>query len=103
MSHLNLSSLKERERQPNGAMLSGQVTPRELYAWCKIPYQELEKHPERKTPFRICHDSEAMGQLMARELVDEIKVHNQLGEPTRAIIPCGPICWYAPFTRLVNA
>ena len=27
---------------------------------------------------------------MARELVDEIKAHNARGEPTRAIIPCGP-------------
>jgi glucosamine-6-phosphate deaminase len=43
-----------------------------------------------------------MGQLMARELVDEIQFHNQLGKPTRAIIPCGPACWYKPFTGLVN-
>jgi len=39
---------------------------------------------------------------MARELVDEIKAHNDKGEPTRAIIPCGPSCWYEPFTTLVN-
>ncbi len=43
-----------------------------------------------------------MGQLMARELADEIQVHNQRGEATRAIIPCGPSCWYRPFTDLVN-
>jgi glucosamine-6-phosphate deaminase len=39
---------------------------------------------------------------MARELVDEIKAHNERGEVTRAIIPCGPSCWYGPFTDLVN-
>ena len=39
---------------------------------------------------------------MARELVDEIKAHNDRGEATRAIIPCGPACWYRPFTDLVN-
>ena len=39
---------------------------------------------------------------MARELVDEIQAHNARGEPTRAIIPCGPSCWYQPFTDLVN-
>jgi glucosamine-6-phosphate deaminase len=43
-----------------------------------------------------------MGQLMARELVDEIKAHIARGEVTRAIIPCGPSCWYRPFTDLVN-
>jgi glucosamine-6-phosphate deaminase len=43
-----------------------------------------------------------MGRIMARELVDEIEAHNARGEVTRAIIPCGPSCWYKPFTELVN-
>jgi glucosamine-6-phosphate deaminase len=73
-----------------------------LYEWCKIPYDYLLNHPERKTPFRLCKDSNEMGGIMARELVDEIKVNNERGEQTRAIIPCGPSCWYEPFTSLVN-
>lgn len=73
-----------------------------LYEWCKVPYTELESHPGRKIPLRLCRDSEAMGKLMARELVDEIKAHNVNGQPTVAIIPCGPFCWYEPFTQLVN-
>ena len=40
---------------------------------------------------------------MARELVELIEVHNAEGRPTRAIIPCGPKCWYEPFTSLVNS
>jgi glucosamine-6-phosphate deaminase len=79
------------------------VTPRELYEWCRIPAGELLAHPGRKTPLRLCADSREMGQLMARELVDEIAAHNARGEPTRSIIPCGPDCWYQPFTDLVNA
>jgi len=55
-----------------------------------------------KTPFRLCRDSTEMGEIMARELVDEIQRHNRQGETTRAIIPCGPSCWYRPFTSLVN-
>jgi glucosamine-6-phosphate deaminase len=73
-----------------------------LYEWCKIPAQKLENHPDRKVPFRICKDSQEMGQIMARELVDEIQGHNERGQVTRAIIPCGPTCWYEPFTSLVN-
>jgi len=79
------------------------VTPQELYEWCKIPCRELESHPQRTTPFRLCKDSDEMGRIMARELVQEIDAHNAKGEATRAIIPCGPGCWYAPFTDLVNA
>jgi len=78
------------------------ITPGELYEWCKIPYAELENHSGLKIPFRLCRDSAEMGQIMARELVDEIKTHNDRGEVTRAIIPCGPSCWYRPFTDLVN-
>lgn len=78
------------------------ITQRELYAWCKIPYQRLENHPLLKIPFRLCDDSDAMGRLMARELVDEIKRYYKNNEIIRAIIPCGPSCWYKPFTDLVN-
>lgn len=77
------------------------ITRKDLYQWCKIPFTELENHPGLRTPFRLCNDSKAMGQVMARELVDEIKSHNDDGQQTRAIIPCGPSCWYKPFTDLV--
>jgi glucosamine-6-phosphate deaminase len=73
-----------------------------LYMWCRIPYQELEHHPDLKIPFRLCKDSQEMGQIMARELVDEIKHKHQSGDILHAIIPCGPTCWYQPFTDLVN-
>lgn len=78
------------------------ITPRDLYEWCRIPYQELEEHPQRKVPFRLCQGSLEMGEIMAWELAEEIEIHNR-GEATiRAIIPCGPACWYKPFTDLVN-
>ena len=78
------------------------IKPRELYLWCKISYDELEQHPQLKIPFRLCKDSVSMGSIMARELVDEIKAHNEKDEITRVIIPCGPSCCYKPFTDLVN-
>jgi len=79
------------------------ITPGDILTWCKIPYSELEKHPKRKIPFRICRDSAEMGQIMARELADLIIANNEMGKSTHAIIPCGPLCWYKPFTDLVNA
>jgi glucosamine-6-phosphate deaminase len=78
------------------------ISLQELYAWCQIPYSELEAHPGRKIPFRLVADSTEMGQVMARELVAEIEANNRQGKVTRAIIPCGPSCWYRPFTDLVN-
>jgi glucosamine-6-phosphate deaminase len=73
-----------------------------IQEWCRIPAQELENHPARKVPFRLCADSAAMGLIMARELADLIASHNSQGIGTRAIIPCGPGCWYRPFAELIN-
>ncbi len=78
-------------------------SPKVLYEWCRVPFGDLEHHPDAKIPFRLCRDSDEMGQIMARELVEMIREHNASGAKTRAIIPCGPSCWYDPFTRLVNA
>lgn len=78
------------------------INPKDLIEWCRIPHTDLEKHPQRKVPFRMCRDSAEMGQIMARELVDIIERNNKQNKPTNAIIPCGPTCWYRPFTDLVN-
>ena len=76
---------------------------KELHAWCSIPYDKLENHPDRKVPFRLVKDSIEMGRVMAEELVDLIDENNRRNAATRAIIPCGPSCWYEPFTELVNS
>ncbi|WP_298351082.1 hypothetical protein [Runella sp.] len=47
-------------------------------------------------------DSVEMGEVMARDFIEEIKQANNDNRPIRAIVPCGPKCWYAPFARMVN-
>lgn len=76
---------------------------RQLYKWCSIPARELTRHPGLKAPFRMVRDSREMGELMARELVEVIEENNHRGRATRAIIPCGPTCWYKPYTDLVTS
>jgi glucosamine-6-phosphate deaminase len=78
-------------------------TLQELRRWCSIPVDELENHPGLKVPLRLVADSAEMGEVMARELVDELAAHNRQGKPTHAIVPCGPMAWYEPFRRIVNA
>jgi len=79
-----------------------EISPAELYEWCRIPVQALEDHPHLKIPFRLCENSAEMGEIMAQELAAEIRMRSLRGEKTRAIIPCGPSCWYKPFTDLIN-
>lgn len=80
----------------------GHIAKADLYRWCSVPAAELQGHPELRAKFRMVRDSAEMGKLMAEELVQEIEANNAKQTATRAIIPCGPSCWYAPFTELVN-
>ena len=79
------------------------ISKSDLYQWCKVPVEKLVNHPELTVRFRIVPDSSELGRLMASELAEVIAANNRRGLPTRAIIPCGPKCWYAPFTELVNS
>ena len=79
------------------------VDPKQLLEWCKVPADDLPGHPALKVPYRQVADSQAMGQLMAEELAEVIEDNNRKALPTRAIIPCGPSCWYRPFADLVNS
>jgi glucosamine-6-phosphate deaminase len=81
----------------------GQISKSDLYRWCRVPGGQLLSHPDLRAKFRVVRDSAEMGQLMAKELVSVIEENNKRGLPTRAIIPCGPSCWYAPYTKLVNS
>lgn len=75
---------------------------KQLYTWCNIPADQLENHSDKRIPFRIMKDSNEMGEVMARDFVEEIKAANLEGRTFRAIVPCGPKCWYEPFARMVN-
>ena len=78
------------------------INKNDLYKWCKIPVDELVNHPDLKVPFRMVETPEEMGELMAREFADDIKNAVKEKRKYRAIVPCGPKCWYEPFTRIVN-
>lgn len=78
------------------------INIKELYKWCALTPGELVNHPSLKTPFRLVKDSQEMGEVMAKDLTDEIKLANKEKRAFRAIVPCGPKCWYAPFSRIIN-
>jgi len=79
------------------------VDTQQLLEWCRIPAEELPGHPDLRVPYLQVKDSLVLGELMAEELADIIEENNRNHRPTRAIIPCGPKCWYLPFTERVNA
>lgn len=78
------------------------LSKKKLYEWCSIPKEELMDHPGRKVPLRIVNDTDALGEVMARDFADEIALANREGRAFRAIVPCGPKQWYEPFAQIVN-
>ncbi|MCD6364977.1 MAG: hypothetical protein J7M14_03795 [Planctomycetes bacterium] len=78
------------------------ITTKAVYEWCRIPVDQLLDRTDLRVPLRIVADSAEMGLLMARELVELIEANNSAGKATRAIIPCGPSCWYKSWCELVN-
>jgi glucosamine-6-phosphate deaminase len=78
------------------------IDRKSLVEWCRVPVSELEHHQGRKIPLRLVDDSPALGRLMAGELVEGIEKANRANSWFRAIIPCGPSCWYLPFVKVVN-
>jgi len=75
---------------------------KQLYKWCQVPAAQLEGRSDLRVPFRMVQDSAALGEVMAAELADEIALAGAQNRAFRAVVPCGPKCWYAPFARMIN-
>ena len=69
----------------------------EYYAYNK---EQLLSAP--KIPMEVLEDKPAVFQLIAREMADEIKAHNDAGKTTGFICPVGPIGQYPYFVEIVN-
>ena len=55
------------------------IEKRDLYEWCRVPFEELEHHPLLKVPFRLVKDSAAMGALIPMLLLHPEKLHTSAG------------------------
>ena len=55
-----------------------------------------------KVPIEVLADNAAVFQAMAREMADEIRRKNALGETTVFICPVGPVGQYPYFVDIVN-
>jgi glucosamine-6-phosphate deaminase len=78
------------------------MNPDELFAWCRIPAEELVNHPQARFRLSILPTPDDVYRWAAQEMLDEVKENNRLGRPTRWILPCGPKGQYPYFTQWVN-
>jgi glucosamine-6-phosphate deaminase len=65
-----------------------------------LPAKELAQ--ASKIPLEVLPDLEALDQHFARSIADEIQQNNQLGKPTRLILPVGPVGQFPILARISN-
>lgn len=82
--------------------MPSQLDPQQLIAWCRVPTDELENHPDAKIKIKILPAPDDVHRFAARMMADEVLANNAQNAPTRWILPCGPTKQYPYFARLVN-
>ncbi|MBI3697902.1 MAG: hypothetical protein HY238_24100, partial [Acidobacteria bacterium] len=66
----------------------------------EMPIDELERQVRLK--FRLFPDIPALLAHFARSVADEIRANNERGEPTRLILPVGPVKQYPMLAEITN-
>ena len=72
----------------------------ELLTLTRLSVADL--HRRARIPFRLVADRATLLDDFARSIVDEIRTHNLRGEPTRLILPVGPVAQYVTAVQMSN-
>jgi glucosamine-6-phosphate deaminase len=72
----------------------------ELSELMGLPLAELEAR--RKAQFRVLEDHRSLIAHFAESIASEIQTRNEAKEPTRLILPVGPVAQYAELVDLCN-
>jgi len=83
--------------------MTSRIDPEALAAWCRVPTEALEGHPQAKVRIKVLAAPEDVHRWAARDMADEVKANNAAGRPTRWILPCGPTRQYPLFAEIVHA
>jgi glucosamine-6-phosphate deaminase len=55
-----------------------------------------------RIPFRLTKDIPSLIEHFAQSIVEEVRSHNERGEPTRFILPVGPVAQYKRVAEICN-
>ncbi len=76
------------------------MTASELSALMELPLEELRR--QARIPFRLLADIPAVLEDFAASIAGLIRERNRGGEPTRLILPVGPVAHYRLLTEISN-
>ena len=76
------------------------MTRTEIESLLALPIEDLRHHAQ--VPFRILHDNAVLLEHFALSIAHEIQSRNERAEPTRLILPVGPVAHYRTLVDLCN-
>ncbi len=76
------------------------VTDQQILSLLELPVEELRRRGRVK--FRLLPDIPSLLDDFAGSILNEIRTHNQRGEPTRLILPVGPVAQYRKVVEVSN-
>lgn len=83
-------------------MLVNRLTTDEIFSWCEIPWQDIDKHPNKKVNLRVYKNRDSMMHNIGVMMAEELKQHNEAGILTKWVLPAGPCDEYDTFIETVN-
>lgn len=81
--------------------MSSRMNRDKMIAWCSIPAEQLENHPDSKITVQIREKSQ-VSEIVGNMMADEVIANNAMGLPTKWVLPCGPMGQYKTFVERVN-
>lgn len=76
------------------------MTQTELSRLMELPVEELRRRA--RIPFRLTRDVPELIEDFAQSIVNEVRAHNERGEPARLILPVGPVAQYRRVAEICN-
>ncbi len=76
------------------------MTSDQIASLTELPVETLRR--SARIPFRLLADRAALLDDFARSIADLIQARNSLGEPTRLIVPVGPVAHYRTLVEICN-
>jgi len=82
--------------------MTSRIDKEKLYEYCRIPVDELEKHPDSRIKIKIFDESPQVMEFAGNMMAEEVIANNKAGKMTRWVLPAGPNEQYKTFIRRVN-
>src|SRR5688572_21055137 len=88
---------QQPQNEPSSQAVNGNIPPVGLM---DMPVEELERRA--RLPFRLFPDLPSLLTHFAQSIAGEIRANNGRGEPTRLIVPVGPVGQYPQLAEITN-